>query len=648
MNSSPSEEAAGLRILLIEDSPVSTEIVRAYLLSPASGGMHLEAVESLGEGLARLEQTKIDLVLLDLVLPDSRGYETFERFHRKAPTVPVIVLTGMDDDRVAENAVRAGAQDYLFKDELTPAALLRSIRYAHERSRAAARLEESERRLRAVVEDQTELICRFEPDGALTFVNPAFCRFFGRSEVELQAWNFFDLFPEDDRLEIATHLASLEPKKNIQTREQAFQGREQVRWILWTDRALFDAKGRLDGYQCVGHDDTGRRDLEGQLHHAQRMEIVGQLVSGIAHDFNNILTAISGYGDLLLHRLEEAGLGGREVAGFEKAVQRAVSLTGRLLAFSRSQVHRPEPVELRGLVYGVNAMLRQLISEQIEFELDLAEENLWVEADPGMLEQVIVNLVVNARDAMPLGGRLLLSTRFEAVTAENPEIGLRVGEYAVLVIRDDGSGMDLETQKRIFEPFFTTKEEGRGTGLGLATVARIVSDCQGCIQVESTVGEGATFTVHLPRIEEPTLTMTMEPRRKSRMPRSTGAVLVVEDDDSVRRFLELILRRHGYVARSARTAEEALRLLEGGFGPDALLTDLGLPGEGGLELARHLRDEGICRRALLISGYAGEAQSEKARSEGFPLLPKPFTSERLLRKLRRILGDAQGPGAGVQ
>lgn len=641
-----------LVVLLIEDSPVSTEVVRGFLQQPVAAGLMLETVECLQDGLERLTAGGIDLVLLDLNLPDSSGYETFERFHQQAPSTPVIILTGMDDDQVAERAVGAGAQDFIAKDNLTLELLVRSIRYARERSRVAARLEESERHFRAIVEDQTELICRFKPHGDLTFVNPAFCRFFNRSQEDLLTRNYFDLFLEDDRVEIATHLANIGPARPIGLREQAVKICDEVHWLQWTDRALVDRQQRVYGFQSVGRDNTERKTLEEQLRHAQRMEIVGQLVGGIAHDFNNILTAISGYGDLLLHRLEEAGLGGREVAGFEKAVQRAISLTGRLLGFSRTQVVRTEVIEFGDLVRGVSSLLRQLISEQVKLTLRLSQESLWLEADPGMLEQVIVNLVVNARDAMPLGGCLDVSTHHEYLAAgEAARQELSPGDYVVLNVVDEGTGMDQATLARIFEPFFTTKADGRGTGLGLATVARIVAECRGRVKVESALGLGTTFTVFLPMVEEPVEAPAPEVRSDvGRMPRSIGDVLLVEDDDPVRSALELVLQRHGFVVHSCRTAEDALEIIAEIPTPDVLLADLGLPGLGGLDLALQLRRAGLCGQALLISGYAGEARAERARAENFPLLPKPFTSSQLIDKLRRILaseGRSKGDESGV-
>jgi hypothetical protein len=603
--------------------------------------MEVMTAESLEEGFQLLARGPVDLVLLDLFLPDSRGYDTFETFHRRAPQVPVVVLTGHTSKGLARRALGDGAQDYLSKDELSPSLLARTIRYARERSRFQAQLEESERQFRAVVEDQAELICRFRADGTLTFANAAFCRFFERPMEDLLGASFFDLFPEDDRVELATHLSSLSPESPIGSREQRFEEDGETGWLQWTDRALFDDSGRIRRFQSVARDTTERKVLEEQLRQAQKMEIVGQLVGGIAHDFNNILTAIAGFGDLLMQRVEEAGLGGKEMEGFEKAIQRAISLTGRLLAFSRNQTSRSEVLDLVQAIREVNTLLRQVLDERIELVLDLPRERLWLEIDRGMLEQVVLNLVVNARDAMPLGGPLTLRARAA------PAGACGGGGCAVLSVVDCGVGMSEETRRRIFEPFFTTKGAGQGTGLGLATVRRIVSQCGGRVEVESRLGEGSTFSVYLPMAEGRMEEGREQPARTPapRMPRLVGDLLLVEDDDVVRLVLELTLGRHGFRVRSARSAEEALAQLEGQPAPDLLLTDLGLPGLDGLDLALELRRRGLCSRALVISGYVAEGPRERARREGVPMLPKPFSTRQLLDRLRWLLRSPEGGAA---
>ena len=649
------------------------EIVRVYLRHPVARGIELERRDRLEAGLERLESEDVDAVLLDLKLPDSQGYDTFRRLQELRPSTPIVILTGDEDDRMAEKAMGQGAQDYLFKADLTPSLLVRAIRYAVERARAEATLRISERRYRAIVEDQTELVCRFRPAGELTFVNQTFSRFFGSEPAALVGRDLFSLLPEEDRVAVATHLAGLDRQQPIKSREQrlsapqpgapqpgapqpgapqpgapqpgAPQPTDEVRWLQWTDRALFDEAGKLTEYQSVGRDTTERRQLEEQLRQSQKMEIVGQLVGGIAHDFNNVLTAVGGYSDLLAHRQRSAG--GEpiaEVAALRKIVRGAAALTGQLLAFSRRQMQQREILDLNELVRGVDALLHQLIGEHIELEFDLAPGPLLVLADPGRIEQVIVNLAVNARDAMPMGGRLSIETRSGELSEERArELATAAGPCATLAVADTGCGMDEEVQAKIFEPFFTTKS-GRGTGLGLATVGRIVDDLGGHIAVRSAPQAGTTFEILLPATPVPP--PFGEPSGIYSLIDTGGTerILLVEDDEPVRSVLAAILEGRGYRVRSARNAEQALELLERDReGLDLLLTDVVMTGLSGPELAERVRRDSPRIRVLFISGYAEEnGIFERIRGSGFPLLRKPFSARRLLGKLREVL-DGPGP-----
>ena len=253
-------------------------VIQRYLEDPSARGLAVQRADRLAAGLEILSSERIDLVLLDLSLPDSDGYDTFHNLRQAAPAVPVIVLTGFEDDEMAERAVRHGAQDFLAKSDMSPSLLVRSIRYALERWKEASRLEESERRYRAVVEDQTELVCRYLPNGELTFVNDAFCRFFGSDAESLLGRKFFTVAVEKRRVEFATQLSSLDRHRPLRTREQQFSGSgEEPRWLQWTDRAFFDGVGNLVEFQSVGRDTTDQKLLEGQLRQSQKMEVVGQL-----------------------------------------------------------------------------------------------------------------------------------------------------------------------------------------------------------------------------------------------------------------------------------------------------------------------------------------------------------------------------------
>ncbi len=621
-------------------------VIQRYLEDPSARGLVVKRADRLAKGLEVLASDHVDLVLLDLSLPDSEGYDTFHDLRQAAPAVPVIVLTGFEDDEMAERAVRHGAQDFLAKADMSPSLLVRSIRYALERWKAASRLEESERRYRAVVEDQTELVCRYLPDGELTFVNDAFCRFFGAEAEELLGRKFYTVAVEKDRLEFATRLSALDRRRPIRTREQRLESPDdEPRWLQWTDRALFGADGNLVEFQSVGRDTTEQKLLEGQLRQSQKMEVVGQLTGGIAHDFNNLLMVITGYSELLLQRQrsdnEEPD---KFLMAIDQAAQRAASLTRRLLAFSRRQIVQPANLDLTEVVKEVDEMLRYLLGERIELEVHLESGVCWVKVDPGQIEQIVVNLAVNARDAMPEGGRLTVETKsVELAGRQAAEIGVEPGPYAVLSVSDTGCGIDRETQERIFEPFFTTKTAGRGTGLGLSTVKAILEQIGGQITVESEVGQGTTFRTFLPVIDQALKDADPAAMRERGCDfAGSETILLVEDDEPVRAVIGTMLEGYGYRVLSARNSEEASRLLdETGENIHLLLTDVVMPGLTGPQLAERARRARPDLEVLFMSGYTEDSDGlESLDDPNVALIPKPFSTDQLLRKLHEVLRSA--------
>ena len=643
---SPQPPAGSATVLMIEDDPMYAHVIQRYLEDPSARGLVVMKADRLSTGLEILKESEVDLVLLDLSLPDTDGYATFQTLRREVPGVPIIVLTGFDDAAMAERAVRHGAQDFLAKADLSLSLLVRSIRYALERSKAARRQEESERRYRAVVEDQTELVCRYLPAGELTFVNDAFCRFFAADAVELLGRKFFTVAMEKDRLEFATQLSSLDRQQPLRTREQRFQVVDgEPRWLQWTDRALFAADGQLVEFQSVGRDATEQKLLEGQLRQSQKMEVVGQLTGGIAHDFNNLLMVITGYSELLIKR-QKSESGGPDpfLVAIDQAAQRAASLTRRLLAFSRRQIVQPANLDLTEVVKEVDEMLRYLLGERIELKLRLETGFCWVKVDPGQIEQIVINLAVNARDAMPDGGRLTLETHLVELESSGAlEVGLEPGAYAVLSVTDTGRGMEPEVEAKIFEPFFTTKTAGRGTGLGLSTVKAILDQIGGRIAVESTVGEGTTFKTYLPVIDpSDDVAESAGVRERGQDLVGSETILLVEDDEPVRSVIGTILEASGYHVLSARSGGEAAKALSrSDVDIHLLLTDVVMPGLTGPELAKQARSARPELEVLFMSGYT-EDSNGLGRNGGsrVALIQKPFTSDQLLRKLREVLGFA--------
>jgi signal transduction histidine kinase/ActR/RegA family two-component response regulator len=378
------------------------------------------------------------------------------------------------------------------------------------------------------------------------------------------------------------------------------------------------------------------RECEEQFRQAQKMEAVGRLAAGVAHDFNNLLVAILGQSDLLLKQLGEDEPVRRRVQEIRKAGEWAAALTRQLLAFSRKRILKPEVIEPDRVVAAMEPILKRLIGEDVELFTSLQASGGLIETDPGQIEQVVMNLVINARDAMPSGGKLTIETRNVSIDERSTKThqGTRPGHYVMLSVSDTGCGMDEETKRRVFEPFFTTKEPEHGTGLGLSTVYGIVKQVAGSIWVSSEVGKGTTFTLYLPRV------VRMEERdlRRSESARGTEIILVVEDEQMVRETILEMLATHGYGVIEARTGAEALQVSERHEGEiDLLITDVVMPGLSGREVAEKFLQASRQTKVLYISGYTENAiVHHGVLTSGTPFLQKPFTADSLLRKIREV------------
>jgi nitrogen-specific signal transduction histidine kinase/ActR/RegA family two-component response regulator len=387
-------------------------------------------------------------------------------------------------------------------------------------------------------------------------------------------------------------------------------------------------------------DVTERRQLEEQLLQSQKMEAVGRLAGGIAHDFNNLLTAVSGYTELLLSELPEGDPRRESAEEIRQAGDRAASLTRQLLAFSRRQVLEPRVLDLNAAIADMEKLLRRVIGEDIELTSSLDPELWRTRADPGQIEQAILNLVVNARDAMPRGGRLTLETA-NVELDEKFTRGLTTvhpGPHVMLAVSDTGLGMSPELQARLFEPFFTTKERGKGTGLGLSTTYGIVKQSGGSIWVYSEPGQGTTFKIYLPRCEEPLDAAPEAPPVPAIPLTGSETVLLVEDEPEVRRLVEKLLRKQGYTVIAAAGPGEAIPLAGSLPRIDILLTDVIMPGMNGRELARSLAGRRPGMRVLYMSGYTDTAIAQQGILEpGTAFLSKPFTPDALARKMREVL-----------
>ena len=405
---------------------------------------------------------------------------------------------------------------------------------------------------------------------------------------------------------------------------------------------LRDSDGQVSGAICMSLDITDRKQLEEQLRQAQKMEAVGRLAGGIAHDFNNLLMVIQGYSDLLVERLPDGDPLRRNAEQIQMASQRASSLTRQLLAFSRKQMLAPKILNVQSVVAEMEKILRRLIGEDVQLETSSAPDLGLMKADRSQIEQVILNLAVNARDAMPQGGRLTIETANVELDASysHPPAVLSPGRYVMLAVTDNGCGMDAETQAHVFEPFFTTKEKGKGTGLGLATVYGVVKQSGGYVWVYSEPGRGTSFKIYLPRIEETAVPAGRDGKGEMQIPeRGSETILLVEDEKGVRELAREYLASSGYTVIEAEDGHTALELAAMHVGPiHLLLTDVVMPGISGRELAERVSQIRPGIKIIYMSGYTDQAVVHHGilRNDAV-LLQKPFTLMTLAGKLREML-----------
>ncbi len=503
-----------------------------------------------------------------------------------------------------------------------------------ERRMVEASLRVSEMRYRNLFEHNMAGVLRTMLSGRILEWNKAFERLLGYTYEEFAALEAPDVYfdPRDRE----RFMAALKANGAVTNYELCFRHKNRARVYVLANAALVEG---VDGGPATVMgtviDITERKQLEDQLRQSQKMEAIGRLAGGISHDFNNLLTVITGYSELLMASIpEEDQSVAAQVEEIRKAAERASALTAQLLAFSRRQILEPSVFDLNALVEGVHAMLSRMIGEDIHFRTLLHPAPLRIRANAGQIEQVILNLIVNARDAMPGGGDLVLSTAFESFAGLDRE----TQRCAVLQVSDTGTGMDLETQSRIFEPFFTTKARGKGTGLGLSTVYGIVQQSKGHIQVNSEPGRGSTFRIAFP-LAEGAHAAVRPPAAHHEVLRGTETILVVEDESQVRHMIHEILAGYGYSVHEAADGIEALDFLRTHQATvDLILTDVVMPRLGGREMMEHVAVEFPAIRSLYMSGYNEDRMLESGvRDQNIVVLAKPFTPDTLVRQIRQAL-----------
>ncbi len=508
-------------------------------------------------------------------------------------------------------------------------------------------LRKTEEKYRRLFEESRDVVFISSTEGRILDINPAGVELFGyESKEELMKIDIAETLycNPQDRQEVLRAHETRGFVKDYEIASRRKDGRKVV--VLETSNAVRDESGRIVAYRGILRDITEQKMLESQLLQAQKMEAIGQLAGGIAHDFNNILTAILGYSELLLSDCPPSFPHRRDIEEIAKSATRAAALTRQLLAFSRRQVMQPRVLDLNSLVADMNKMLGRLITESIELCTVLDPGLIRIKADPAQIEQVILNLVVNARDAMPEGGKLTIQTANVDLTEALPAQPLNVppGQYVKVSVSDTGHGIAPEVQARIFEPFFSTKEIGKGTGLGLSTVYGIVKQSGGFITVQSAIGSGTAFCIYLPRSAAP-VTAAELPEEPTISFNGSETILLVEDEDSVRSLTRDILVRSGYKVLEATNGEEAVAVTRSSKDPiQMMITDVVMPGMGGKELAQQIRAIRPETRVLYVSGYAQVVSGkDSAFQAGKTLLAKPFTPMDLVRMVRRILDENRTP-----
>ena len=648
------------RILIVDDDGGTCKSLGLIF---GGKGYAIETARTGRDALQKAEGRFYDAAFLDIKLPDMEGIELLEPLKKMHPDMVTIMVTAYATLENAMLALKKGASAYMIKplnlDEVF-AVLGEALEMQHllmenrrlyqetqrelaERKLAQEALRKSEEKYRTLFEDSRDAIVITDERGKLFDMNQSALDLFGYSRAELMEMSIGELYSDlfrDGRVQEEIEQEGY--VRDIVSKVIRKNGTEMHSELTMSARKHGD--GNVIGYQGIIRDVTERRRLEEQLFQSQKIEAIGRLAGGVAHDFNNLLTTIIGHSDIILMDLEENDRLRGDLEGIRRASDRAASLTRQLLAFSRRQVLQPKVLDLNRVIADTEKMLRRLIGEDVELSTILGPDIRRVKVDPGQMEQVIMNLAVNARDAMPQGGNLTIETAnvdLDEVYAQKRRV-VRAGRYVMLAVSDTGVGMDMETQSQIFDPFFTTKGLGQGTGLGLSTVYGIIKQSGGYIWVYSEPGQGTTFKVYLPRVEADADSVQKEHAPKE-MLHGSETVLVVEDDEAVLKLAGRILRRHGYSVLEAQNAEEALSISSQHEGLIHLIvTDVVMPGMSGRELAGRLRSIEPETKVLFMSGYTDHAiVHQGVLDKDVTFFQKPFTSDTLVRKVREVLDRKQ-------
>jgi PAS domain S-box-containing protein len=625
-----------MNILLVEDNPGDADLLSMILENFDEPKYRVTNVQRLSLALQAVKVERFDLAILDLGLPDSSGIETLRSLIKATPSLPVVVLTGSLDEQLGLEAVKAGAQDFLNKGQISPQLLLRVLRYAFERKQGEINLRTAEQQVRTILDALDIQVLLMGTDHRIRWPNRKVCETFGQTREEIIGKFCYDLWPRQHSLceECPVERAIVSGVNQVEYRRPKIDK-------TWDIQAcpVFDEQGQITSVVELRTDISERVQLEEQFFQAQKMEAIGRLAGGVAHDFNNMLSVILGFAEMARVKAPQDGELAEYIDEILKAGARSTDLVRQLLAFSRKQTAQPQIVDCNAILANSRKMLKRLVGEDIEVRFNPTPDLWKVMIDPTQLDQIIVNLTVNSRDAIPGVGVLSIVTDNFFLDEEYCQTHAYAssGEYVLLQVSDTGCGMTKEILTQIFEPFFTTKKRGQGTGLGMSTIYGIVKQNNGIINVYSEVGHGTTVKIYFPRKEGDTTVASDKQGSVSVQGHET--LLIVEDDPAILRICRTILTSFGYTVileKDPRAAIELAARQSTAF--DLLLTDIIMPHMNGMELRLAVEQFYPDIKTLFMSGYTADIIAHQGvLAEGVNFLQKPFTKEQLSRKVREVL-----------
>jgi two-component system, cell cycle sensor histidine kinase and response regulator CckA len=638
-----------LRVLLVDDDEDDYIITRDLVSQIRNPRYRLDWINNYDAALVTLQRREHDICLLDYRLGERTGLELLRESRSFIGRPPMILLTGQGDHEIDLEATKAGAADYLIKGQLDADKLERAMRYAIEGQSAKEHLRRDRDLISRIMETSPVGIVVTDQAGRITFANHQAEEVLGLTKDAIAQrtccvldWHSTDM-EGNSLVEQPSLLKQVLDSGQVAQDVRYTRDRPNGRHTLLSTNAtpLFDAAGKIDGMVVTVEDITERLMLEAQLRQSQKMESVGQLAAGVAHDINNILTVIQGHAGLLLNVTPPGADSVRSLKQISAASERAASFVRQLLTFSRKQIFRSKVLDLNTVLQNLQNMLPQMLGEDIVLETGYQRNLPHIEADTGMIEQIVMNLAVNARDAMPKGGKLLIATSaIEIGTAhvrQHPEA--QPGWFVCLTVTDTGCGMDHKVLHRLFEPFFTTKEVGKGTGLGLATIYGMVKQHQGWIEVQSKTGAGSTFKVFLPVASDARKAPTAPIAEPKPAQGGEETILVVEDETGLLELVRNVLQGYHYRVLAASSGAEALRVWDEQNGRvDLLLTDMIMPGGmTGNDLAAKLRKQRPGLKVIYTSGYSSELMGKDSGANDTSFLAKPYLPLELAKAVRKCL-----------